>query len=168
VRFAPAVGLIAELALPVSVGLWGAFPVRRFQLVHQARRFARRNDELHIRLFVCLHRLGTVEAGIGTGVNRLHAGRQACEHAFQMPCDLRTGGPIAIAQLTRDVFPCLGEKRQDRLEALLSPVFRVVAFASSHLVAEHGVHGGVGIDRDHLQLNVSRFPYALTQDPLDF
>src|SRR3954468_24856520 len=44
-RFAPAVGLIAEFALAVSVSLRGAFPVRRFQLIDQPRCLARRNDE---------------------------------------------------------------------------------------------------------------------------
>jgi hypothetical protein len=110
----------------------------------------------------------TVEAGIGSGINGRDARWQTCEHAFQMPCDLGAGGPIAIAQLARDVLPGLGQKRQDWLEALLSPVFRVVALAPGHLFTEHGVHGGVRIHGDHLQLNVSRLPHALTQDPLHF
>jgi hypothetical protein len=33
-----------------------------------------------------------------------------------MPYDLGAGGPVAIAQLARDVFPGLGQKYQDRLE----------------------------------------------------
>jgi hypothetical protein len=119
VRFAPAVRLVAELALALGVGLWGPLLVRRFQLIDPARRLARRNDELHTRLFVCLHRLGTVEAGIGMGINGLDARWQTCEHAFQMPRDLGAGRPLVIAQLARDVLPGLGRRRQDWLESLL-------------------------------------------------
>ena len=61
------VPFLVVIALAIGVGLWGPLLVRRFQLIDPARRLARRNDELHTRLFVRLHSLGTVEAGIGTG-----------------------------------------------------------------------------------------------------
>src|SRR6202521_5963335 len=57
---------------------------------------------------------------------------------------LRTGGPIPVAQLAADIFPCLGQKRQDRLVAFLAFILRVVTLAPAPLVAEQGVHGGVG------------------------
>ncbi len=46
IRFAPALRLIRELALAAGVGLRGPFPLRRFQLIQEARCLTCRNNEL--------------------------------------------------------------------------------------------------------------------------
>ncbi len=40
-------------------------------------------------------------------------------------------------------------------------MLRVIAFARPHLIAEQRVHGGVGIDRDGVQLQIGHRPHPL-------
>src|ERR1700681_1203100 len=79
-----------------------------------------------------------------------------------MTGDLFASGPVAIAQLSRHVFPWFSQKGQNRLVAFLSPVFRVLAYALANLIAEQCLHRGVGIQSDGLQIHMSGLPYALT------
>jgi hypothetical protein len=88
-------------------------------------------------------------------------------HTLQVACDLFAGGPIPIAQLAPHVFPRLGQERQDRLIAFLSPVFRVVTLAPAHLVAEQGVHRGIGVQGDGFQFHMRGLPHALPHNLLD-
>jgi hypothetical protein len=71
-----------------------------------------------------------------------------------------------LAQFTADVFPRLGQKRQDRLIAVLAFVLWVVTLAPSHLVAEQRMHRRIGVQRYHCQLNVSRLPHSFPHPTL--
>ena len=73
---------------------------------------------------------------------------------------------VAIAQFPGNVFLGLGQKRQNRLKALLAFVLRVVTLARSHLIAEQRVHRRVGIQNHGAQPHVGRFPDSLPQAPL--
>ena len=159
-RFAPALRLITEFALAVGVGFRRTGPLRRLQFVDQARSLACRDDEPGACFLIRLHRFGAVEPRIGARIDRLRTLRHGRQDLFQMTRDLFAGGPVAIAQLARYVFPRLRQKRQNRLVALLAPVFRVVAPARAHLMTEQRVHRGVGVQRDRLQIHMRRFPYA--------
>ncbi len=164
----PALRLIAKLALTLGVGAGGPLPIGRFQLIHQAGRLARRDDELRAPLLIGLHRLPTVEAGIGSGVDRLYLRRQGGKHALQMPGNLCTRGPIPIAQLAAYILPRLGQKSQNRLVAFLPFVLRVVALTPAHLVAEQRMHRRVGVQRHHRQTDMGRLPHPFAHPPLHF
>ena len=84
-----------------------------------------------------------------------------------MIADLLAAGPVAIAQFAPHVFSRLGDERQHRLIALLAFVLRVIALASAHLLSVQGVHGGVGVDGDDLQLHVGRLPDPFPHGPHD-
>jgi Na+/H+-dicarboxylate symporter len=88
------------------------------------------------------------------------------ERTLQMARDLLPIGSIAITQFPPNVLARFGQKGEYGLKAFLSFVFRVIALACAHLLAIHGVHRGVGVQRDRLQPYVGCFPHPFAQDPL--
>jgi hypothetical protein len=110
----PAFRLISELALAVGIGFGRTRPLGGFQFIDQTRGLARRDNELHACLFVGLDRFGAVKTGIGSRLHRLHTLRQGRKHVFQMTRDLGARWPIPIPQLSSNVFPGFGQKRQNR------------------------------------------------------
>src|SRR5262249_61227100 len=148
IRLAPSHWLIAELTQSISVGTRRAFPLGSLQLIHQPCGLASRKDEMTALTLVGIHRFPAIETRVGPGVNRLHQLRQRGEHALQMPRNLSAAGSVSVVQFACDVFPGLGQKRQNRLITLLSFVLWVVALACSHLVAEQRVHRAIGVYRD--------------------
>src|SRR5215471_12641484 len=68
-------------------------------------RLARGDDELHPLVLVSCHRLPAVEPRIGPRIDRLHCRRQGCPYAFQMPGDLRAGGPMLTFEVIRRGSP---------------------------------------------------------------
>src|SRR5262249_34682612 len=143
----PALGLIPELTLAIGIGTfgdrcqWAAFSsstqreVLRAETMNCTCRFALGATAFQI-----------VEARIGSRIDCLNGGRQSLEHAFQMPGHLRTCGAIAVSQFAADVLPASPPETSRSAVALL--ILGVVALASAHLVAEQGVHRGVGIQGD--------------------
>src|SRR5207253_4299650 len=73
IGLAPPFRLIAEFALLIGVGLARGLPISVLQLFQQTRRLARHDDEVRLRLFVGLHRLPTIETGIGSREDGLNA-----------------------------------------------------------------------------------------------
>src|SRR3984893_7516043 len=59
--FSPSLRLISKLALIIGIGARRSLPVGRFQLIHQPRRFACRDDELYALALVSLDRLPAIE-----------------------------------------------------------------------------------------------------------
>jgi hypothetical protein len=70
------------------------------QSVQQTRGLARHQDEAHLGFFVGLHRLPTIETGIGPCEDGLNALGQGLEDTLQMARDLLAVGLIAIAQFS--------------------------------------------------------------------
>ena len=147
----------------VRVGAGGGFPFCLLQPLDQAPRFARHDDELTSRLFIGLHRLPAIKAGIGPRQDFLHAARQSPESALEMSGDLAARGPVAAAQPAHQIFARLGQEGQYRLVAALTLVLGVVALAPAHLAAVERVHGGVGVQRHRLQLHLGRGPDSFPQ-----
>src|SRR5947208_11231997 len=114
--------------------------------------FCAHRSQSGIDLFISFDRFPAVESRIGPAIDLLHARGQRCAHTPQMIADLFAGGPVAVAQLTPEVFSRLGDKRQHRLIAFLAFVLWVVALASAHLLSVERVHGGVGVDGYDFQL----------------
>src|SRR5215469_11364340 len=83
-----------------------------------------------------------------------------------MTRDLGASGSVSIAQLTGDVLPGFGQKRQNRLVALLAFVLRVIPFAPAHLMTEQRIDRGVGVQRNGLQIHMSGLPDPLPQNLL--
>src|SRR5262249_6622426 len=129
----------------VGIGARRWLPDSCFQFLYQTSCLACGDDELHATVFVSTYRIPTVESRIGPRKDRLHLSRQRCEHTLQVSCDLRTGRPISVVQLSADVFSRLRQKREDRLIALLTFVLRVVSLATSHLLTKQRVHGRVRV-----------------------
>src|SRR5882672_12005554 len=108
---------------------------RLVEFLEQTRRFARTDHESGIDLFISFDGFPAVESRIGPAIDLLHARRQRCAHTPQMIADLFARGPVAVAQLTPDVFSRLGDEREHRLVAFLAFVLWVVALASAHLLS---------------------------------
>jgi hypothetical protein len=73
VRLAPTFRLIPEFALFIGVRVARGLPVSGLQLFQQTCRLARHDDEVRLGFFVGLHRLPTIESGIGPREDGLNA-----------------------------------------------------------------------------------------------
>ena len=85
-----------------------------------------------------------------------------------MASDLRACRPIAVTQLAPDIFSGLGQKGQNGLITFLALVFRVITLARAHLPAIDGMHGGISVQGDGVQLHVRGYPHSLAHHPLHF
>src|ERR1035437_4499957 len=126
IRFAPAIRLIPEFALPIGVGPWRPLPICRLHLLHQSRRLAGHDNEPAFHTLVRFHRVPAVETRIGARQQRLHHLRHGGKHHLQMCRDLFARRRVAVAQFPRHVFLGLGQKCQNRLKAFLAFVLRVI------------------------------------------
>src|SRR5437868_1882049 len=99
VRLAPALGLIPELTLLVSIGLGGWPPVRLLQLLQQTWRLARHDDEGSFRFLIGCDCLPAIEASVGTSENVGDARRQSGENTLQVTRDLLPTRSVSIAQI---------------------------------------------------------------------
>src|SRR6266568_1581246 len=104
IGLAPTFRLVAELTLLVGVGARRGLPAGALQLRQQTRRFARHHDERCLSFLVGVDCLPAIETSIRSGEDVYDARRESGENTLQMTCDLLARRPIAIAQLTPDVF----------------------------------------------------------------
>jgi hypothetical protein len=102
--------LIPELAFLVGIGLGRELPGGLLQLLYQTTGLAGHDDELATEQFVGLHRFPAVETGIGAGEDLHHYGRQRLKNGAQVRGNLRTAGPVAVAQLSGNELAGLRDK----------------------------------------------------------
>ena len=137
-----------------------------FQLFEQTRGLARHDDEGSLVLLIRLDSIATIEPSISPCENSAHATGHGGKNGLEMARNLRSRGPISVAQLTADIFPGLGDKGKNRLVALLSFILRVVALARPHLPTVESVHRRIGIESDRRQSHVRCFPNSFPQQAL--
>jgi len=128
VGFAPAFRLVPEFALLVGIGFERWFPVGRLQLLHKSRGLARNHDKFCFGFLVGLDGVPAIEPEIGSRVDVPDATGQGRKYLRQMTGNLLSVGPVAVAQLPRDVLAGLGYEGENRLIAFLSFVLRVVPY----------------------------------------
>jgi hypothetical protein len=71
-------------------------------------------------LLIRLDSIPTIEPSISPPESFAHATGHRGKNGLEMARNLRSRGPISVAQLTADIFPGLGDKGKNRLVALLS------------------------------------------------
>jgi len=121
---------------------------------------------VRLGFLVGLHRLRTIETGIGPGENLLDTFGQGRDYTAEMARDLFPVGPIAIAQFSSNVLVRFRYKSENGLIAFLAFVFRVIPLAGPHLPAIERVHGGIGVQRDRRQPYVGCRPHPFAQNAL--
>jgi hypothetical protein len=89
------------------------------------------------------------------------------ENILQVPRNLFSCRPIAIAQFAGHEFPGFRQERKDGLAAFLPFILVVIAFARSHLFAIKRVHRRVGVDCDRFQHDIACRPHSFPHEPLN-
>jgi hypothetical protein len=101
-------------------------------LLDQPGRLPRTDHEPGVEFFVRFDRFRAVKTRIGPSVDLLHTRRQGLLDIPQMIADLRTAGPVAIAQFAPYVFSTLfTSEKGNKNRVLRGGAGQIFAFMSS-------------------------------------